>query len=178
MDVIATREGLTWQTDSKANADICTWQRRGRKILLVKPLTFMNCSGMALGHLARYYKWQPEQFLVAYDELQVPLGQLKISLRGSAGGHNGVDSLLTSLGNGFIRYRLGIGPKSPPQIDMKDFVLGKFRSEETSTLSQSVPEFIAGIEMILDRGVSLAMNHLNQKPKPNESDPDPTQIPG
>jgi PTH1 family peptidyl-tRNA hydrolase len=88
---------------------------------------------------------------------------IKVTVTGSAGGHNGVASLLEHLGDGFVRYRLGVGPKDPPQMDMADFVLGKFTPEQTTLVTQKIDHFVAGLELLLDRGAETAMNQLNRR---------------
>jgi peptidyl-tRNA hydrolase, PTH1 family len=88
---------------------------------------------------------------------------VKVSVAGSAGGHNGVASLLEKLGDGFVRYRLGIGPKDPPQMDIKDFVLGKFTSDEQTIVAQHLPQYLSGLDLLLSRGPEAAMNQLNRR---------------
>ena len=88
---------------------------------------------------------------------------MKISVTGSAGGHNGVASLLQYLGDGFIRYRLGIGPKQPAQMDLKDFVLGKFTSDQHTLLQQKLESLLSGLQLLLEQGAARAMNTLNRR---------------
>ncbi len=102
----------------------------GRTLWLAKPLTFMNESGRPVGALARYHRIAPEDVAVVYDDLTIDLGLVKVSVSGSDGGHNGVASLLEHLGGGFSRLRLGIGPRNPPEMDLKDFVLSPFTPEQ------------------------------------------------
>jgi PTH1 family peptidyl-tRNA hydrolase len=98
-----------------------------------------------------------------YDDLNIDLGLVKVSVAGSAGGHNGVASLLEHLGDGFVRYRLGIGPKDPPQMDIKDFVLGKFSSIQHTLVTQQLDHYLAGLDLLLSRGAEAAMNQLNRR---------------
>ena len=98
-----------------------------------------------------------------YDDLTIDLGFVKVSVSGSAGGHNGVTSLLDCLGPGFVRYRLGIGPKTPQQMELADFVLGKFNSDQEITLSQKLDHHVQGLELLLSRGSDQAMNQLNRR---------------
>ena len=88
---------------------------------------------------------------------------IKVSVTGSAGGHNGVASLLEHVGEGFARYRLGIGPKEPAQIDMADFVLGKFTPTQHLLITQKLDSFVSGLELLLSRGTEPAMNQLNRR---------------
>ena len=98
-----------------------------------------------------------------YDDLTIDLGLVKVSVTGSAGGHNGVASLLEHLGDGFIRYRLGIGPKQPQQIDLKDFVLGKFTPEQQTLVDQKLDHYLSGLKLLLENGADQAMNSLNRR---------------
>ena len=101
--------------------------------------------------------------MVVYDDITINVGLVKISTKGSAGGHNGVTSLLEHLGDGFARYRLGIGPKQPAQMDLSDFVLGKFTLEQQTLLNQKLETNVQGLELLLSRGVEAAMNQLNRR---------------
>ena len=120
--------------------------------------------------VSRYYKKPMSSFIVAYDEVNIPLGQVKLSLSGSAGGHNGVGHILGLVGDGFIRYRLGIGPKVPSQIKLEDFVLGGFTRPELETIQKSLYRLKSGLCLILEKGPSLAMNQLNQRTEIYDND--------
>jgi PTH1 family peptidyl-tRNA hydrolase len=129
----------------------------------VKPLTFMNASGKAVAAIARFYRIDPAAIVAVYDDLTIDLGLVKVSVTGSAGGHNGVASLLEHVGPGFTRYRLGIGPKQPAQMDMADFVLGKFTPEQHLFLTQQLDHTVKGLDLLLSRGADAAMNQLNRR---------------
>jgi PTH1 family peptidyl-tRNA hydrolase len=131
----------------------------------VKPLTYMNDSGRSLQSLGSFYRIPPTSMVVLYDDLNIDLGLVKISVTGSAGGHNGVASLLQHLGDGFIRYRLGVGPKQPPQMDLKDFVLGKFTPDQQTIIDQSLDHYLSGLQLLLEQGTERAMNSLNRREK-------------
>ncbi len=170
LDAFAREKGLVWQVQSQLEAEIAKWSRPGQPAcILLKPLTYMNDSGRALAAAARYFKVAPTDIAVVYDEYTIELGRLKVSIGGSAGGHNGVASVLQHLGDGFVRYRLGIGPKQPAQIDLKDFVLGKFTPSQQSLVTQSLPHFLQGLDLLVTHGAEKAMNTLNRK-DPNETD--------
>jgi PTH1 family peptidyl-tRNA hydrolase len=117
----------------------------------------------SLGALLHFHKAQPSQLAVAYDDLTLDLGLLKVTNRGSAGGHNGVASILEHIDQGFARFRLGIGPKQPPEMDLKDFVLGKFTPEQLSLITQNLENTLNGLELLLDHGITRAMNQLNRR---------------
>jgi peptidyl-tRNA hydrolase, PTH1 family len=123
----------------------------------------MNDSGTAIGALSRFYKIPVTSVAAIYDDLTIDLGLVKVSVSGSAGGHNGVASLLEHVGDGFVRYRLGIGPKIPSQMDLKDFVLGKFTPDQLSLVTQHLPHYLSGLELLLSRGTEAAMNQLNRR---------------
>jgi PTH1 family peptidyl-tRNA hydrolase len=123
----------------------------------------MNASGVAVGAFARFFKIPPTDIAAVYDDLTIDLGLVKVSVTGSAGGHNGVASLLEHFGNGFARYRLGIGPKEPAQMELTDFVLGKFTSDQQTLLTQKLDTHVQGLELLLSRGTEAAMNQLNRR---------------
>lgn len=164
VEAFAAKLGLSWKAASSFEAEVARWDRPGQpSLLFAKPLTFMNDSGVAVGALTRFYKIPPADLAVIYDDLTIDLGLVKVSVTGSAGGHNGVASLLEHVGDGFVRYRLGIGPKQPPQMDLKDFVLGKFTPEQQSLVTQQLPHYLSGLELLLSRGPEAAMNQLNRR---------------
>lgn len=163
VDALARQHGLPWKTSS-FQADFARWDRRpGQSVLLVKPLTYMNESGRALSAFLRFYKLPVSSLIVIYDDLTIDLGLAKLSVKGSSGGHNGVASLLEHIGDGFIRYRLGIGPKQPREMDLKDFVLGTFTPDQQQLLSQRTEPTLKGLETLLDQGVDQAMNLINRR---------------
>lgn len=176
VDFLAESEGVSWKKESGFEADLARVSVCGRSILLVKPLTFMNESGRSLNLLCRYYKMPPEALVVICDEVQLPLGGVKITLKGSAGGHNGIESVLERIGEGFVRYRLGIGPKSNSKISLKNFVLGKFRPDEEEIVNKKMADYLAGLKLLVDSGPILAMNQINQKINNGEKDRDQKKI--
>ena len=164
VDALAAKRGLAWKRVSQFEAEIARWDRPGgHTCYFAKPQTFMNGSGRAIGGLARFYKLAPEAITAVYDDLTIDLGLIKVTVTGSAGGHNGVASLLEHIGDGFVRYRLGTGPKDPPQMDLADFVLGKFTPEQQILVTQQLDRYVAGLELLLSRGPEVAMNQLNRR---------------
>lgn len=164
LDAFAKKHGLAWKRAPQFEAEVARWDfSPGRTRWLVKPLTFMNGSGQSVAAFARFYKIEASATVAVYDDLTIDLGLVKVSVAGSAGGHNGVASLLEHLGEGFIRYRLGIGPKQPAQMDMADFVLGKFTPEQHLFLTQKLDHFVQGLDLLLSRGADAAMNQLNRR---------------
>lgn len=168
VDALAAAEGLQWKHDSRFEAATARWDvRPGVTRLLVKPQTFMNESGRSLRAVLGFHKLPPAALIAAYDDLNIALGLVKVSVTGSAGGHNGVASLLEHVGDGFTRYRLGIGAARPAGMDLKDFVLGKFTPPETTLIDQKLTTLVDGLRLLLDQGPARAMNLLNRR-EPNE----------
>ncbi|RKX31745.1 MAG: aminoacyl-tRNA hydrolase [Verrucomicrobia bacterium] len=164
IDAYAARYRAKWERSAKFNAMVCRIRHPSAGTIIgVKPMTFMNLSGEAVGRVSRYFGLSVERVSVVYDELNLDLGQTKISITGSAGGHNGVASLLQHLGDGFIRFRIGIGPKTPVEMDMKDFVLDRFTEEELQQVESNLPDYLNGLNLLIDRGVTVTMNQLNRR---------------
>ena len=164
IDALAAAEGLKWKSESRFESETARWDvRPGVTRLLVKPQTFMNDSGRALRLLLDFHKVPVDALIVAYDDLTIDTGRVKVSVSGSAGGHNGIASLLEHLGNGFIRYRLGIGAPRPADMDIKDFVLGKFSTEQKHLIDQKINPFVDGLRLLITRGPADAMNLLNRR---------------
>ena len=164
LDAFAKKQGLTWKQAPQFDAEVARWDvGAGRTRWLVKPLTFMNDSGRAVSALARFYKIEPPAIGVVYDDLTIELGLTKVTVSGSAGGHNGVASLLEHVGDGFVRYRLGVGPKQPPEMELSDFVLGKFTPEQQLLVNQKLDQYVQGLDLLLSRGIEPAMNQLNRR---------------
>jgi PTH1 family peptidyl-tRNA hydrolase len=165
VDSLARAHGLAWKTQAAFQAETARWESAPgpNPVLLAKPLTYMNDSGRALQSLASFHKLPVASVIVIYDDLNIDLGLVKVSLTGSAGGHNGIASILRHLGNGFIRYRLGIGPKHPAPMDLKDFVLGKFTTDQQIIVAQTLTHYLNGLRLLLAHGADRAMNTLNRR---------------
>jgi len=164
VEALARQLGLAWQKQRSFEAEVARWDPApGRTVYFAKPLTFMNESGRALQAMTGFYKIPGTAVTAVYDDLTINLGLVKVSVSGSAGGHNGVASLLERLGNRFIRYRIGIGPKDPPQMDLADFVLGKFTPSQQLLLDQNLERYVTGLRLVLDHGADKAMNQLNRR---------------
>ncbi|MDF9828033.1 PTH1 family peptidyl-tRNA hydrolase [Ereboglobus sp. PH5-10] len=167
LDALARRHALPWKMQAARHAEITRWDNPpgGAPLLLAKPQTYMNESGVALQSLARYYKIPVAQIAVIYDDINIDLGLVKVSRNGSAGGHNGIASILQHLGDGFIRYRIGIGPKRPPKMDLKDFVLGNLDTNQQTIVANTLPHYLNGLDILLEHGTDRAMNTLNRREK-------------
>ncbi|MDE7405079.1 MAG: aminoacyl-tRNA hydrolase, partial [Lachnospiraceae bacterium] len=136
----------------------------GQKVILVKPLTFMNLSGESIRPLADYYKIDVEtQLIVISDDISLPPGQIRVRKKGSAGGHNGLKNIIKNLGSeGFQRIRIGVGEK-PKGYDLADYVLGHFSKEEKPLMEEGVEKAVKAAEIMLTGDVDQAMNEFNRK---------------
>ncbi len=140
-----------------ASADI-----NGEKVLLMKPQTFMNLSGEAVGEAARFYKVPPEHVIVVSDEVSLPLGKLRVRPKGSAGGHNGLKSIIAHLGSdAFPRIRLGVGAPPHPDYDMADWVLSVFRNQDLEDMLSASDRAAEAVITYITDGPERAMNRFN-----------------
>ena len=132
--------------------------------ILIKPQTFMNESGQSVGAAMRFYKWQPEQVLVVYDDVSLPFGALRFRMAGSAGGHNGIKSIINHLsGESFPRLKIGIGQAKPG--GMVGHVLGKFSTDEQNELENTLATAAEAVQFALSEGVAAAANTYNTRKK-------------
>lgn len=134
----------------------------GQGVLVMKPVTYMNLSGEAVGEAARFYKLPPDHVLVISDDVDLPLGRLRIRKGGSAGGHNGLKSIIQHLGTDqFPRLKVGVGGKPHPDYDMADWVLGKLQGEDKKTMDEAARRAAQAVECLLSQGMDKAMNQYN-----------------
>ena len=167
VDAYASKHGLSWKKAHEFDSVVAREDLgSGRTLWLVKPQTYMNESGRAVAAIARYHRIAPEEVAAVYDDLTIDLGLMKVSVTGSDAGHNGVSSLLEHLGAGFARLRLGIGPRNPPEMDLKDFVLAHFTKEQLTLIQQKTDTYVKGLELLLASGADRAMNQLNRRDIP------------
>ena len=133
----------------------------GNKVILVKPQTYMNLSGECIRQVMDYYKVDPSEFIVIYDDISLVPGGIRIRKKGSAGGHNGIKNIIAHLGTQeFPRVRIGVGEK-PARMDLADYVLGHFDREEQALMKQVSEEVCEAVQMILEKGPDAAMNVYN-----------------
>src|SRR3984957_10695030 len=169
IDAIAERAGIR-VTRPESTSQVGVGQLAGKDVVLAKPQTFMNLSGGAVRMLLERYECGPEDLIVVSDEAMLPWGMLRIRERGSAGGHNGLNSIIGSLGtNEFIRIRLGVQPEHPLG-DMADYVLGVMRKPEREIAGQMAVETAEAVAMILTEGVGKAMTRFNKRVESPEKD--------
>lgn len=180
-------DNTVWTLSEKVKSDIALidWQPKAgseERVILAKPRTFMNNSGMAVSLLASYYKVQPEDIWIVYDELDLPTGSMKIRLGGAAAGHHGVESILEKLGTDkFWRFRMGIGElhahsgralredgkahtvSKQHLKDAEGFVLGSFGKGEQGKIRELIKHGSDALQMALEKGIEAAMNRYNTK---------------
>ena len=142
----------------------------GTKVVLMKPLTYMNLSGEAIRAVVNYYKVDAEsELIVIYDDISLDVGQLRIRKKGSAGGHNGIKNIIANLGSDtFLRIKIGVGEK-PKGYDLADYVLGHFDKEEQAVMAESLAKVDGAVNLMLEGRVDMAMNQYNVKNSPKEA---------
>jgi PTH1 family peptidyl-tRNA hydrolase len=160
VDELARRAGIAFDS-ALADALFAKWRKPdGEVALLVKPLTFMNESGQAVGELARYFKIELPDLLIVVDEVQLPLGRLRARARGSAGGHNGLKSIIAHLGDEFPRLRVGVG-RGEGQRDLADHVLSRFEPDEREEAGRMTSRAADAADMFTTSGIAAVMNSYN-----------------
>lgn len=159
LDHLAEAWGLSFSR-RKHKALLAQGQIAGLKAILAKPQTFMNLSGQAVERMAHFYKVPPENILVIYDDLDLPVGRIRLRPEGGSGGHKGMKSIIEHLGsNGFPRLRVGIG--RPTHGDPVDYVLGDFTLDEQIAIDDAYERVVSAVELWLAEGIAAAMNRYN-----------------
>jgi peptidyl-tRNA hydrolase, PTH1 family len=157
VDELARRGGVEFES-APVEALLARW--RQRETLLAKPLTFMNASGEAVGGLVRYFRIEPADVLVIADEAQLPLAKLRTRARGSAGGHNGLKSIVGHLGEDFARLRVGVG-RGDLRRDLADHVLARFEKDEEADVERMTARAADAAETFITSGIEAVMNNFN-----------------
>lgn len=157
------RLGSSWKTEKRLKAETIqanyTLDASSCTLILAKPQTYMNNSGLAVKLLADYYKIPPEDLIIIHDDVDIVLGKIKVRMGGSGGGHHGVESIIKSLGDDqFIRVRLGIGEG---RKDIEEFVLETFLPDERSKVKRMVKEAVEALELLLKEGLEKTQNQYN-----------------
>ena len=162
VDRIAEKYRLFWK-NSKFQSEIADFNFRDKKVILAKPTTLMNLSGLAVSKLVNFYKIPLENLMIIYDDVDISLGKARIRETGTAGTHNGMKSIVQQLGSkDFPRFRVGIGPK-PEFIDMINFVMGKFPASEEKLLDGVFDEAVEAVEDFVNSNLQAAMTKINTK---------------
>jgi PTH1 family peptidyl-tRNA hydrolase len=162
VDLLAKRHGAQWEAAPRGiDALVARW--RADDVVLAKPLTFMNNSGVAVQSLLQFYKITAEDTLVVFDEAQLETGRLRIRPDGSSGGHNGLKSVIASLGTEQVpRLRIGVG-RGDERRDLADHVLARFDSDERDVIAQAIDTAADAAELFVAEGAIAAMNRYNRK---------------
>jgi PTH1 family peptidyl-tRNA hydrolase len=162
VDLLAKRHGATWEAAPRGiEAFIARW--RAEDVVLAKPLTFMNNSGSAVQALLQFYKIEAPDSLVVFDEAQLETGRLRVRPDGSSGGHNGLKSVIASLGTEQVpRLRIGVG-RGDGRRDLADHVLAKFEPEEREAIADAIERAADAAETFVTDGPAVAMNRYNRK---------------
>jgi PTH1 family peptidyl-tRNA hydrolase len=167
LDLLAERHRLEWES-GPADALVTRWRAEGA--LLSKPLTFMNLSGFAVGDLLRFYKIETADMLIVVDDVNLELGRLRARASGSAGGHNGLKSLIDQLGSdSFPRLRVGVG-RGDKRRDLADHVLARFDADERSVVEEAVGRAADATELFIREGIGPVMNRFNRKEDKEEDE--------
>lgn len=163
IDAIAAKYGIR-VTEKKHKALCGSGVVEGQKVLLVKPETYMNLSGESVAEVLGFYKLDPqEELLVIYDDISLAPGNIRIRKKGSAGGHNGIKSLIAHTGTqNFMRIKVGVGEK-PAGWDLADYVLGHFSEEDSAKISEVMPDVIQAAVLMMQGDADKAMNDYNAK---------------
>jgi len=141
-------------------ADVAEWREGEEKVLLLKPETFMNLSGLAVRQALDFYQLTPDGLLVVCDDINLPLGKLRFRARGTHGGHNGLRDIQNHLGTtAYARLRIGVG--APPEDEAVDYVLGRFRASEKPLIADAVQSAIQGVVLWVREGIDPCMNQYN-----------------
>ena len=166
IDILADKAGTT-VTEKKHKALYGKGYIGGQKVILAKPQTYMNLSGESIREIADFYKIEPENIIILSDDINLSEGQLRIRLKGSAGGHNGLKNIISHLGTQeFPRIRIGVGEK-PRGMDLADYVLGRFPKEQQAVMEEAYRDAAEAACMMIEDGADAAMNHYNRKNKEN-----------
>jgi PTH1 family peptidyl-tRNA hydrolase len=162
VDLLAARWKAAWTTERKFQAQLARAEEGGRRVVLCKPVTFMNASGESVGPLAAYYKVPLERILVAVDDADLDLGEIRMRPSGSSGGHHGLESLEQHLGSReFARLRMGIGRERAEERRITGHVLAAFQPAERPLLEKVLQTASEQVECWLASGIARAMNDFN-----------------
>jgi peptidyl-tRNA hydrolase, PTH1 family len=160
-DELAKRNGLRF-AGKQANAEVAKGTIEGQPVILAKPLTYMNNSGQSIGGLSRFYKIPHNRILIVYDDIALPVGTIRLREKGSAGGHNGLTSVLQHLGTQNVaRLRVGVDRPPDPRHNQIDWVLGHFKPDERKKLDDVIARAAEAVEAVLKIGMERAMNTYN-----------------
>jgi PTH1 family peptidyl-tRNA hydrolase len=159
-------------TRPEAKSLVGLGQIAGREVVLAKPQTMMNLSGLAVRELLSRAECEPPDVIVVYDDIALPWGMLRIRERGTAGGHNGIKSVIGAIGTTeFVRVRLGVKPEEM-RGDMKEYVLRQIRRDEEDLVAEEIEQGAEAVKVILAEGTQSAMNRFNRRVSPQDEEED------
>lgn len=161
INYLAVQWGFDFKFESKFNAQVAKINHNGESLVMVKPFTYMNLSGNAIQPVMNFYKIPPQDILIVYDDIDLHLEQMRFRAKGSAGGHNGIKSIINSLGGNqnFDRLKIGIGPQPP--IPSEAFVLQNFTPEQLKEVKEVLKTSKEAIECWMENGLQAAQNKFN-----------------
>lgn len=161
--LLSVLEFNDWVDNKKFHAKVTEGKNNAEKILLFKPQTFMNNSGQSVSAAAKFYKIKSADIWVIHDDLDLPLGKIKIQRDRSSAGHNGVQSIIDSLGTqDFVRFRVGIAPTKPSKKNGADFVLSKFSLAEAATFKKTISSAVEAIKFAIEEGIEKTQSRLGK----------------
>ena len=161
-DAIAREMGAEWRASASFKGELATGVFAGQKVLLLKPMTYMNLSGDSVAPVVRYHNATPADLLVISDDIDLPVGRLRIRVGGSAGGHNGLKSIIERVGTpAFTRLRMGVGRDAHDRSEVIGHVLGKFDPASRALMDQVVPAAVKAAAAIISTTPQAAMNAWN-----------------
>lgn len=163
LDKLADKYDITIKT-KKFQALIGDGVINGKRVILMKPQTFMNLSGNAVHEIANFYNLTSDDFIVIYDDIDLDVGSIRVRAKGSAGGHNGIKSIIANLDDKFNRVRIGVGAKKE-NSDLVNHVLGQISKADKAEFDEALDKAVAAVEEILANGITSAMNKYNEKKK-------------
>jgi len=166
IEKFAQKHGFTFKKQAKFSGELASGKIGDDSLILLKPLTYMNLSGESVADVFRYYKIDLSRLIILTDDVAIPLGQLRIRINSSSGGHNGLQSVEDCLQtNRYPRLRIGVGDREGG--DLADYVLGKFTQEEQKLIPAVLERVVHAVEIWLDRGLTSAMNFANSSSTPS-----------
>ncbi len=170
VDALAARAGGTFRAAGRFLGEVCEVGSGPQLVRLLKPTTYMNLSGQSVAALSRYYRYAPEEILVAHDEIDLPPGVVRLKSGGGLAGHKGLQDIAAHLGDrGFIRLRIGVG--RPPQGgEGVDHVLARPTAEEEALIMRAIDDVLELMPHIMEGDLERAMNVLHQRPGPEDSE--------
>lgn len=170
IDALADKYNIS-VSENKGKALVGSGVINGQKVLLVKPQTFMNLSGTSIRELVNFYKIDAEEeFLVLFDDISLPPGEIRIRTKGSAGGHNGIKNIIEQMGTqNFSRIKIGVGEK-PSNWDLADYVLSRPNKEEEEAMQEGIKQAVEAVALMLEGNTDQAMNRFNVKKRKKVSE--------